>query len=47
VNGRNEIKDFDEWVKLDLRYIDEWSLSLDTKILLKTIPVTLFGRGAK
>jgi exopolysaccharide biosynthesis polyprenyl glycosylphosphotransferase len=47
VNGRNEIKDFDEWVKLDLRYIDEWSLSLDTKILLKTIPVALFGKGAR
>lgn len=47
VNGRNKITDFDQWVRLDLRYIDEWSLSLDAKIMLKTIPTALFGIGAK
>lgn len=45
--GRNNIKDFNEWMKLDLEYIDNWSLFLDYKILLKTIPVVLFGIGAK
>ena len=47
VGGRNKIKDFDEWAKLDLKYIDEWSLALDFKILLKTFPVVLAGTGAK
>ncbi|MDD4938665.1 MAG: sugar transferase [Candidatus Omnitrophica bacterium] len=47
VNGRNKISDFDEWTKLDLEYIDKWSLALDFKILFKTIPVVLFGIGAK
>lgn len=46
VNGRNKISKFDDWVKLDLEYIDNWSLILDFKILLKTIPAVLFGRGA-
>ena len=46
INGRSDIKDFDEWVKMDLEYIDNWSLWLDTKILFKTIPVVLFGKGA-
>ena len=45
-NGRNRINKFDEWVKLDLEYIDNWSLLLDIKILLKTIPAVIFGRGA-
>ena len=45
VGGRNEISDFDEWVKLDLEYIDTWSLWLDFKILLKTILVVLRGTG--
>ena len=45
VNGRNEIYEFDEWVKLDLEYIDNWSLWLDIKILFKTIPVVLKGTG--
>lgn len=45
VNGRNKIA-FDQWVKLDLYYIDNWSLWLDTKILLKTIPAVISGRGA-
>jgi len=47
INGRNKIVDFDEWVKLDLKYIDTWSLWLDIKILIKTFPVVLFGVGAK
>jgi exopolysaccharide biosynthesis polyprenyl glycosylphosphotransferase len=46
VQGRNIISNFDKWVKLDLEYIDNWSLLLDIKILLKTIPTVLFGRGA-
>ena len=46
VGGRNKIRDFDQWMKLDLEYIDKWSLSLDFYILLKTIPVVLFGIGA-
>jgi exopolysaccharide biosynthesis polyprenyl glycosylphosphotransferase len=47
VSGRNEVKDFQEWVELDLEYIDNWSLWLDLGILLKTIPAVLFGTGAK
>lgn len=47
VKGRNKIVDFNEWMKLDLEYIDNWSLGLDTKILLKTVPVVAFGVGAK
>jgi exopolysaccharide biosynthesis polyprenyl glycosylphosphotransferase len=46
VKGRSSIKEFDEWARLDLEYIDNWSLVLDMKILLKTIPVVLFGRNA-
>lgn len=45
ISGRNRI-DFDEWMKLDLEYLDSWSLWLDFKILMKTIPVVLFGIGA-
>jgi exopolysaccharide biosynthesis polyprenyl glycosylphosphotransferase len=44
--GRNNIKNFDEWIKMDLKYIDNWSLLLDIKILLKTIPSVIFGKGA-
>lgn len=46
VRGRNEIRDFDEWAAMDLEYIRNWSLWLDLKILLKTIPAVLGGRGA-
>lgn len=46
VSGRNEIG-FDEWMKLDLQYIDNWSLTLDLKILLRTIPAVLSRKGAK
>jgi lipopolysaccharide/colanic/teichoic acid biosynthesis glycosyltransferase len=45
VNGRNRISDFDDWVHLDLQYIQEWSLALDFKILLKTIPAVVLGKG--
>ena len=47
VSGRNDIHDFDDVVKLDLRYIDDWSLTLDFKILFKTVVVVLTRRGAK
>jgi lipopolysaccharide/colanic/teichoic acid biosynthesis glycosyltransferase len=47
ISGRNEIKNFDQWVELDLKYIDNWSLWLDISILLRTIPAVLFGAGAK
>lgn len=47
ISGRNEVSSFKEWVRLDLEYIDNWSLWLDLKILLKTIPVVLTGAGAK
>jgi len=45
VEGRNKIDSFDEWVKLDLKYIDNWSLWLDCKIFFKTIIVVLRGTG--
>ncbi len=45
VSGRNQV-DFDRWMELDLQYIDSWSPMLDFKILLKTIPTVLSGRGA-
>ena len=47
ISGRNDVKSFKEWVRLDLEYIDNWSLWLDVKILLRTIPVVLTGAGAK
>jgi exopolysaccharide biosynthesis polyprenyl glycosylphosphotransferase len=45
IRGRSELG-FDDWMTLDLKYIDNWSLLLDTKILLGTIPAVVFGRGA-
>jgi exopolysaccharide biosynthesis polyprenyl glycosylphosphotransferase len=47
ISGRSTLKDFKDWVKLDVQYIDNWSLGLDLKILLKTVPVVLFGIGAR
>ena len=47
ISGRNEVNDFSDWVRLDLEYIDQWSLWLDFQILLRTIPAVLFGRGAR
>jgi lipopolysaccharide/colanic/teichoic acid biosynthesis glycosyltransferase len=43
--GRDRL-DFDTWMKLDMQYIDNWSLALDWKIILRTIPRVLTGRGA-
>jgi exopolysaccharide biosynthesis polyprenyl glycosylphosphotransferase len=45
ISGRNSIS-FDQWMKLDLQYLDEWSLWLDIKILARTIPAVLKGTGA-
>nr|MBA2565413.1 sugar transferase [Gemmatimonadota bacterium] len=45
VNGRSNVR-FQEWMKLDLEYIDKWSLALDVKILAKTIPAVVRGVGA-
>jgi exopolysaccharide biosynthesis polyprenyl glycosylphosphotransferase len=47
VSGRNNVTDFREWVRLDLEYIDNWSLWLDLKILFRTVPVVFLGTGAK
>jgi exopolysaccharide biosynthesis polyprenyl glycosylphosphotransferase len=44
VNGRNNI-DFEEWMRLDLKYIDNWSIWLDLKIILKTVPAVMSGSG--
>jgi len=46
ISGRSEL-DFDTWMRLDLQYIDNWSLTLDLIIILKTIPAVLSGKGAK
>jgi exopolysaccharide biosynthesis polyprenyl glycosylphosphotransferase len=45
IGGRSSIS-FEQWMELDLQYIDKWSLLLDFKILLKTIPAVLRGSGA-
>jgi exopolysaccharide biosynthesis polyprenyl glycosylphosphotransferase len=47
VSGRSNITDFEEVVKLDLEYIDNWNIFIDIKIILKTLWVVLFGRGSK
>jgi len=47
VSGRNDLKDFREWVRLDLEYIDQWSFWLDLKILCRTVPAVLRGAGAR
>jgi exopolysaccharide biosynthesis polyprenyl glycosylphosphotransferase len=47
VQGRNNITDFNEWARLDLEYIDRWSIWRDLRILAQTVPVVLFGIGAK
>lgn len=46
VSGRSRLG-FDEWMRLDLAYIDNWSLALDLKILLRTVPAVLLARGAQ
>jgi lipopolysaccharide/colanic/teichoic acid biosynthesis glycosyltransferase len=45
IEGRDNL-DFETWMSLDMQYIDNWSLTLDWKILLLTIPQVLTGRGA-
>lgn len=45
VNGRSNVS-FDQWMKLDLKYLDEWSIWLDMKILAQTVPAVLKGAGA-
>lgn len=47
IKGRNKITDFNDWMRMDLEYIDNWNLLLDIKILLLTVPVVVFGVGAK
>lgn len=47
VSGRNQISNFSEWVRLDLEYIDNWSIWLDIKIILRTFPAVFRGLGAK
>jgi len=47
ISGRNNVSDFKDWVRLDLEYIDNWSLWLDIKILWLTVPIVLTGTGAK
>jgi lipopolysaccharide/colanic/teichoic acid biosynthesis glycosyltransferase len=47
ISGRSDITSFDEWMKLDLDYIDRWSIWEDARILLKTVPAVLFGKGAR
>jgi lipopolysaccharide/colanic/teichoic acid biosynthesis glycosyltransferase len=45
VAGRNNLT-FEQWMELDRQYIESWSIWLDLKILCKTIPVVLLGKGA-
>lgn len=47
ISGRSDIKDFDEVVKLDMQYIDNWSILKDVKILILTIWVVLTGKGSR
>jgi lipopolysaccharide/colanic/teichoic acid biosynthesis glycosyltransferase len=46
IGGRSEIRDFDQWVRLDLEYIERWSLALDLRILARTVPAVVSARGA-
>ena len=46
VSGRSDI-DFNQWMELDLQYIDNWSFWLDIRIMLRTIPAVFTGRGAR
>ena len=46
VSGRSDIEDFNDAARLDLHYIDNWSLNLDIDILIETVRIVLFGRGA-
>jgi len=46
IRGRNKVSDFDEWVRMDMEYVDNWSLWLDFKILVWTAWVVLKGTGS-
>jgi exopolysaccharide biosynthesis polyprenyl glycosylphosphotransferase len=45
VSGRSDV-DFDTWIDMDLEYIEDWSLRMDLKLLAKTVPAVITGRGA-
>jgi lipopolysaccharide/colanic/teichoic acid biosynthesis glycosyltransferase len=45
VSGRNQIT-FQDWMYLDMRYIDHWSITDDLNLILRTLPIVLTGRGA-
>lgn len=45
ISGRNEIS-FEEWMQMDLRYVDNWSLRIDVQMILQTVPAAFGGRGA-
>lgn len=47
ISGRSDIKDFDEVVKLDMQYIDDWTILKDIKILILTVWVVLTGKGSR
>ena len=47
ISGRNQVTSFHDWVNLDLKYIDNWSIWLDLQILLLTVPAVLLRKGAK
>ncbi len=47
VSGRNDVRDFSEWVRLDLEYIDNWSIWLDVETLIRTVPAVFSGAGAR
>ncbi len=47
VYGRGQIKDFEDVVRLDLKYIDQWSLLLDLKLIIMTIGIVISGKGAE
>ena len=46
VSGRSKVTDFEEVMEMDVQYIDNWSLKNDIKIILQTVGVVVFGKGA-
>ena len=47
ISGRSDIRDFDDVVRLDMEYIDDWNIMKDIKILIKTVVIVVRGRGAE
>jgi exopolysaccharide biosynthesis polyprenyl glycosylphosphotransferase len=47
ISGRSDIMDFDDVVKLDMQYIDHWSILKDIKILISTVYVVIVGKGSR